>query len=295
MTLQSDKPRTKLATLRLTVFLIWFFVVLFSPLRQLAELPKEIFTPVGPVRFLSDSTIDLLLAPVSLYLLKVFLTAGLLYSAITKKFYLPTAILSVILLIFHQSLIRGFGHVNHREVPLLLVAMVLVLFPPRCKISREEKKCADADFSLKLATFIFLLTYVATAAHRIAHCVPDIFQNGTMTRFLGYTALRTDYYGFRWEALLLNSPFLLTLLNLGFVTITVIELLSFLCLTSRRFRFVWLSLIIPFHVFSLVFLNIFFWHNLLLCLILLTSFNQFAYRTWRSRFLSLPHPIDLTP
>ena len=48
------------------------------------------------------------------------------------------------------------------------------------------------------------------------------------------------------------------------------EMLSPLCLFSRRFRWLWLAVIIPFHFTTLFTMNIFFDYNIILLLLLLT-------------------------
>jgi hypothetical protein len=56
------------------------------------------------------------------------------------------------------------------------------------------------------------------------------------------------------------------------------EIASPLILTSRRIRMVWLALIVPFHFMTLFAMNIFFWENLVLIMLVFTSMTAMAAR-----------------
>ena len=63
---------------------------------------------------------------------------------------------------------------------------------------------------------------------------------------------------------LLQQRTLNVLLNMGFPIVTVFEVLAPLCLVSRTFRAAFLVVMVPFHLFSWIFMEVFFWKNLAL-------------------------------
>lgn len=108
------------------------------------------------------------------------------------------------------------------------------------------------------------LTYTFVGLYRIVHGGIDVFSSGSIT----FWALRDSYqvlnpaWGF--GRLLLEYPLLEKMLILGFPVITVFEVLAPICLFSRFFRYVFLLAMIPFHFLSWLFMEVFFWENLVL-------------------------------
>jgi uncharacterized membrane protein len=72
-------------------------------------------------------------------------------------------------------------------------------------------------------------------------------------------------------------------LNAGFVVVTVLEVLAPLCLFSRRFRLLWLGVMVPFHVATLFLMKIFFWQNLILLVLLLAGVERWLPSRARAR------------
>ncbi len=77
--------------------------------------------------------------------------------------------------------------------------------------------------------------------------------------------------GFSYGLWILENPWIEGLFKAGFFLTTLAEVFSPLCLFSRRFRIFWLLLMIPFHFLTLFTMNIFFWENLLLLVVLFTG------------------------
>ena len=87
-------------------------------------------------------------------------------------------------------------------------------------------------------------------------------------------ALRTFEYrefGFEWSVLLLQYAPFVVLLKAGFFVVTLFEVLTPLALVWRRFRWAWLAVMVPFHLSTLVTMNIFFWENLILLAVVFTN------------------------
>ena len=71
-----------------------------------------------------------------------------------------------------------------------------------------------------------------------------------------------------WGLIVANSTFLLVVFKTGFFIITLFEIASPLIFFSRKFRIVWLAVIIPFHFLSLITMKIFFWENTILIFVI---------------------------
>lgn len=274
---ESANLRT-LGCLRVCVFSIWLLTIAFTQFEEFAELPKEIFQPIGLVHLIPSQALDWLMRPATLAAFKWFLLAGLFLCAIGTRPYRVIAIFTLVLLTIEQGLARGFGHVNHASIPLLLIAWVHAVIGTKPGTHRTGKSHPwfhpEAAATIQTMTFLLLLTYVFTGVHRLANSGPEVFLNGSMERYLCFLAVSSPYAGMRYEHLLLESPVLLNLLNIGFFAVTIVEALSLYCLSSRRFRIVWLTVMVPFHFMTLIFMNIFFWQNLLLFPLLLCDLSK---------------------
>jgi hypothetical protein len=301
----SAGPRT-LGVVRVAVFSIWLFTIAAAPFREIAELPMDLFVPIGLVRQVPPGVLEFIFRPVTLEIFKWTLATGLLLSALGARPYRGIAVTTVLLLTFQQGMARGFGHVNHGNIPLLLAAWILAIVRADGGFSPESNRSgaipsSECALALQTMTVVLLLTYVFTGANRIANSVPEIFLNGTMTRYIAYLAVCTAYRGMRFENALLESSTILALLNVGFIVITLLEVLSLFCLHSRRFRWAWLATMIPFHFLTLFFMNIFFWQNLLLFPLLLGDISKshlFKRRTLagrRSEHATSPGPLGEGP
>ena len=53
---------------RLGIFALWIFKLALDPLWRLAELPRDLFQPIGILALLPTTAIDALLCPGALYL-----------------------------------------------------------------------------------------------------------------------------------------------------------------------------------------------------------------------------------
>lgn len=104
----------------------------------------------------------------------------------------------------------------------------------------------------------------------------ETFSSGSIT----FWALRNSYqvvdpaWGFGRS--LLESPIFNSILNWGFSVITLFEVFAPVCLFSRWFRSVFLGVMIPFHFLSWLFMEVFFWANLLLFLLFFDINRWFA-------------------
>jgi hypothetical protein len=71
-------------------------------------------------------------------------------------------------------------------------------------------------------------------------------------------------------------------LKAGFVVTTIFELFAPLCLVMPRFRRVWIAVVVSFHVLNWFTLNLFFWQNALLVLLVVSDTEACVSRVRRS-------------
>src|SRR4029453_979242 len=75
----------------------------------------------------------------------------------------------------------------------------------------------------------------------------------------------------------------------GFIVTTAFEILTPAILLGNTFRRLWIAIMIPFHISTLLTMNIFFWQNTVLILLLFTGL---AYRVGaRARDNAADHPV----
>jgi hypothetical protein len=284
-------PQT-LGFVRAWVFGIWLWVVMGNPaFPDLGQLPGTLVKPVGVlVRIAFAVGKARVLSPPMLSGFRIVLIVVLALAMIGARPYRAIALLAVGMLTFHQGLVRGVGYIIHGTLPLLLITYILAVFPAADGFawrSRGARVTSSPLYSaaLVLMTLVLLLPYTLIAAYRVAHASPEIFLTDALLRYIAESIFPlTPYDGYGLVTMLgkrvLASPSLGMAAKLGFAVTTFFELLSPLCLLSRHFRYVWLAVIVSFHVGARLLLNIFFWHNLLLMAVLLIDLDYWGARVF---------------
>jgi hypothetical protein len=233
---------------------------------------------VGALQFLPESLWARAVDPLTLQILRAVLLILVVACLLGVRPWRMVALPTVALLTVQQSLLRSVGYINHAEIAILFCAWVLAVFPSAdslALLSRVRQRTASPAEPYRLAILLMalglLFGYTAIGAHRIAHASPEIFTGGTMY----YHIANTRYYPVGLflpvRAWVLSHPGLLGLVNAGFVAVTFVEILSPFCLLWRRFRHVWLAVILTFHLLTLLLMQIFFWENIVLILALMTD------------------------
>ena len=272
-------PQT-LGFIRMWVFGLWLLVIAPDPFHQLAVLPITIFEPHGVMRLLPSAAWSWLLQAPFLYSFKCILLLLLVLAMLGVGPYRSIALAAAVMLTFHQGLVRGFSFINHKELGILYAVYILALFPAADGFTVQKRKtpltpATTYSAALLLMTITILLPYTAISAFRIAHASPEIFLGKSMRYYIAATSVHNNYYGRSISILLLERPDLNLIINIGFVVVTVFEILSPLCLIYRYLRYAWLLVMIPFHISTSILMNIFFWQNLLLFPVLLIDINRF--------------------
>ena len=264
------------------VFTVWFLIVLTAQAPFIRQLPIGLFNPVGFLKAVPASVHLFLLQPGTFAALKevTLLALGL---AALGWFRTPAAVISCLLLTLIEGIYRGFGgHVNHTDLAFLYAAYLVTLFPLVDHFAGKQKQTAGAIYVAVIA--FMLVTYMMTGVFRLTHGRLDVFLDDSITYWTVQNSFSTAKGFWQPGRLVLDYEWIRILLKLGFPLVTLIEALAPLCLISKPFRVIFLIVMVPFHVFSWLFLKIFFWHNLIL-FVLLLDFDSFVRKTKWMRWI----------
>jgi len=265
-----------LAYLRVAVFSMCFVYVLSSPISNLAYLPAELFEQAGLLRILPLEF--LISSPVYLQAFRFLLLVLIALVILGPPLYLPLAVVTTGSLFIFDGLIKGFAHYhNHAQFSMLYTALILSVFPAANAFSLYSHVTKRADKSITtpqiayqtgafLIAFFISLPYLFMGARRFSQGF-EIFTSDQILRFLAVQSLSPSEYGFQFVLLFLDYPLFALLASLGFFVVTVLELLTPVIIISRLFRVFWLLIMIPFHIVTLFTMNILFWENVVLLLL----------------------------
>jgi hypothetical protein len=264
------------------VFGLWAVVVADTRLGTWAHLPRWMFEPPGVLALLPPAGWDALLSPGLLEAFRWTLLGLLLLSAglrAPSRWLLVPAALGV--LVFHGFILGWGGFLNHARMAPLYVTLFLALVDHRGAPSAPGR----AQAALLLSALLVSVTYLLIGVHRVLVGGVAVFTGDALPLYLVHRTLEPGSSTFQltWE--LLRHEGALTLFKVGFLVTTVAEILSPVALFHRGFRLAWLWVIVPFHLATLVTMNIFFWENLVLIALLFTELpTHVAARaeTWRA-------------
>jgi len=270
---------------RLGLFALWIFKLLLDPLWRLAALPHDLFQPIGILALLPKEAIDALLRPGILYLFLIT-TLVVLAFALANRAFPFTATLAAILLTAYSCLIRGFGPAVHTDTVALLAVYVLAGFAWadffQTKFSKE-KTSPGAWSSYPLVTIVALLclSYCLVGYSRFIRGGLPVFTGDTMEVWAIDASLRAYYFNTNIGWHIPEWPFVVFMLKAGLPVITFFEMTAPFCLVSSHYRWIFMPVMLSFHFLSLVFMNIFFFDDMLLYLLLID---------WSRRYPALRRP-----
>jgi hypothetical protein len=250
--------------------------LLLDPLWRLAEMPTEMLHPVGVLNLLSPTMLAAVFTGLGL---TRFWDCALVVVACClppMRWEVGAALrytLAAIVLTFYSSIIRSYGPAVHTDIVLLLATYALAgfawadLFAPR----------APGRSSYPLITIVLMLTlaYTLVGLNRAVSGGFNVFTGETMTSWAVDASLRGYYFntGVGWHVP--DWPVVNFMLQAGLPVITVFEIIAPLCLASPYFRRVFIPVMLSFHALSLVFMNIFFFDDMLLYLLLIDWSRMF--------------------
>lgn len=276
--------------LRLTqlgVFALWIVKLLLDPLWRLADLPHEFYLPTGILSFLPESAIDLLFTSIGLTLF-YFLTLTTLALCLTQRAFPIFSVLAAALLTVYSCVVRSFGPAVHTDIPLLLAVYAFAGFA--CADYWQAKSAAKKSppgawsaFPLITIVALLCLSYCLVGVNRIIAGGPLVFTGDTIEVYALDASLRGYYFNTDIGWHVPEWPFALFMLKLGFPIITLFEIAAPLCLVSPHFRWIFIPTMLSFHLLSLIVMNIFFFDNMLLYLLLIDWSRKYpALRAARS-------------
>jgi hypothetical protein len=258
---------------RLGIVTLWIVKLLLDPLWRLAEMPRELFSPVGLLALLPATMVDRLLSPTGLTTL-VVLTIFVLLLGLTNRAFHLTATFAVLLLTTYASLMRSFGPAVHTDIVPLLAMYALTGFAWadffQIKFGGEKSSRSGAWSSFPPITIVALLgfSYTLVGFNRMLVGGLPLFAGDTMEGWTIDASLRGYYFNTNIGWHVPEWPLVVLMLRLGLPVITLFEMTALLCLVSSRYRWIFIPTMLSFHLLSLVFMNIFFFDDMFLYLLL---------------------------
>lgn len=265
-----DATPEALRLVRRLVFATWFLRVALKPLRQVALIPGSLFEPVGPMALLPAPLEHLFHGAAFLYGLQIatLLAIGLVIAGIALR---PAMVAACVLMSLYHFMWRGFaGHMDHESVLILLAGYLLTLFAlADAWADRRGERPAPgaptrAGIPLTAILAVLCLAYMMVGIFRAVRGAPEVFTSNSLTFWALRNAYETAEPAWGWGKYVVQYPWLGFMLNGGFPVITLFELSAPMALFSRRYRQIFLLVMVPFHLLSLFVLDVFFWENMVL-------------------------------
>jgi len=255
------------------IFGLWFLYLLFDPITGLAQYPPIAYKPTGfLLRFLPQPIYYLPISYTFLLTLKLTLLLCFL-CVIMEKGKKWAALAACPLLSVYQGLARSFGHVNHPElmfVTAVFVFTIFFFFEDTIEQDAKTKEGSISPYGIPLIAllFVFCFTYAFAGVHRLVVCSTEIYFNDTIIQWIVENGNRARFFSWNLEGLVLEYPWMGILTKIGFPLVTIYEVLAPFCFVSRRFRYSFIAVMLPFHLLIWMFMGIFFWSNFALAILL---------------------------
>jgi hypothetical protein len=263
---------------RLGIFALWIVKLLLDPLWRLAEMPREMFQPVGILALLPASAINELLTWNGLAALLVF-TLGVLVLALTDKAFPVVSTVAAVLLTAYSSLIRSFGPAVHTDIVLLLAVYALAGFAwaDWFALMFGKKKILPGAAAYPLVTIVAMLglSYCLVGLNRTVAGGARVFTGDSMEAWAIDAGLRGYYFNTNIGWHIPEWPVVVFMLRSGLPFITLFEITAPLCVASSHYRWIFIPVMFSFHLLSLVFMNIFFFDDMFLYLLLIDWSRKF--------------------
>jgi hypothetical protein len=264
---------------RLGIFLLWIVKLLLDPVWRLAELPRALYVPIGVLSLLPAPMFDFLMSAGGLTSLWV-VTVAVLALGLTNRAFPVIATLAAVLLTVYSSVIRGFGPAVHTDIVLLLSVYALAGFAwadflETKSVPGHAPPANWSSFPLVTIVALLCLPYMLVGFSRCATGGLTIFTGDTMEIVTVDASLRAYWFNTNIGWHIPDWPMVVLMLKLGFPVITVFEITAPLCLAWPRYRWIFIPTMLSFHALSLVFMNIFFFDDMVLYLLLIDWSRHF--------------------
>lgn len=252
------------------VFLLLAFDLAIDPIEQAAALPLDWFSPVGVWKWLPHNLLGRLYDSTVLGALRISSLLGLGCAAFVVPARRFVALPSCFLAIVCASFGRGLGHINHAQLPLLFIACFLgvVWTLPWDHESRSELDAAKSSALLSAVALLMSFFYAGIGLYRLGQSGIDAYLGDAMRYYAASNYLRAGNWSFDYGRLILESDAALVLVNLGYAVVTVGEISAPWAHRKRLFALGWSVTMIGFHVMVFLTMNILFFHNVILLVLL---------------------------
>jgi hypothetical protein len=268
---------------RIGIFALWIFKLLLDPLWRLAEMPRELYQPVGILALLPATAVDQFLTWNGLAALWIF-TLGVLVIGLTEKAFALTSLAAAFLLTVYSSLIRSYGPAVHTDVVLLLAVYALTAFAwadwiqekfGAARSTATNLRTNSSSYPLITIVAMLCLSYCLVGLNRAIAGGIGVFTGDTMEIWAIDASLRGYYFNTNIGWHLPEWPLVVLMLRAGLPFITLFEITAPLCLAWPRYRWIFIPVMLSFHLLSLVLMNIFFFDDMLLYLLLIDWSRRF--------------------
>jgi len=238
----------------------------------LGSLPPTILRPTGVMRLLPWNFYDQLQTPSGMMILKAAMIVSLLFSTVGFLTVVSTKT-SLLLVLFYQGLLRSFGHFNHDEM-LAVYCLAVLAFTPcgdavsidsRLSQTKKERPFFAYAYPILLMQLLMAWSYFSSALIKLRVAGLSYLSSDNLPALAILHSLDnlhdTDF------RLAFKLPAIKSYLPLAVGFILVWELVFPLAIFWRRIRWWILGVGIAFHISTLLLMNIFFPHHLVLYLI----------------------------
>jgi len=250
---------------RAVVFLAWALILVLDPLERLADFPVASFEPPGLLSLLPREVIAALWTPGTLLGLRL-IGAALCLAAAAERLSLVVAPAACIVVYLYQTVVRGFGYVNHSEIQLLLAASLLAAFALADRIAADRSPASLAErraFPFAAVAILIAFTYFGSGLNRLISFGPSGILDGSLALYMIEVSAWDSIYPFELASAALQwIP--MPLVNMSFLAVTLVEISAPACLFSRRARNLILPALVAFHLSTFLLMKIIFIEQLLL-------------------------------
>jgi hypothetical protein len=290
--LHSRVSNATLGIVRAAVYGMWAKHLLEDSVDRYIRTPVEFFTPVGPLAWLPDAWWPWIYRVEVIEGGRVALLVGIGLCVVGLGPYRLIAVATCFGLTLYQAFVRGYGYIHHGELAMLFAAYVLAIYPAQRGFSLQRTarspgphgtggNTAGDDLNRAAMLTICLalcFTYAFVGAHRLVHGGIGVFFDGTILHYITVRTFETDIDAPGLGRLVLEIPALGTAAALGYAATTVCELFAPLAIFARRFRWIWITTIIGFHLAAGLLMGIWFTANIALVLLCMTDLERVLAR-----------------
>ena len=179
---------------------------------------------------------------------------------------------------------RSFGPAVHTDIVLLLAVYALAAFAWADFFAPK----APGRYSYPLVTIVALLclSYCLVGLNRLISGGISVFTGDSMEVWAIDASLRGYYFNTNVGWHIPEWPAVVFMLRSGLPFITLCEITAPLCLAAPHYRWIFIPVMFSFHLLSLVFMNIFFFDDMFLYLLLVDWSRRFPALARKERISS---------